>query len=182
MLFRSQKYLLFVNTCSEKWVVADRVSQELANLHPRPPALRIFDAGIGDGTVLTRVMRAMHTRFSTVPFYVVGKEISLEDVRLALEKMPDRFYEHGAMALVITNMNYMDAPWLVPQSLTAATSLVWKEVALKGTTAHEFEEQITALQPSLAELWRTRVSPISGNPVPERPVSHIRNTPLPECC
>ena len=164
-----QKYLLFVNTCSEKWVVADRVGLELANLHPRPPALRLFDAGVGDGTVLTRVMRAMHNRFTTIPFYIVGKEISIEDVRLALEKMPDRFYEHGAMVLVITNLNYMDAPWLVPQSLTAATSLVWKEVALKGNTAHEFEEQITALQPALAEQWRTRVSPTSGNPVPERP-------------
>src|SRR5690606_6019374 len=31
-----QKYLLFVNTCSEKWVVANRVSLELANIHPRP--------------------------------------------------------------------------------------------------------------------------------------------------
>src|SRR6478736_1330894 len=57
-----QKYLLFVNTCSEKQVVADRVSQELTNIHPRPPALRLFDAGAGDGSVLTRVMRAMHDR------------------------------------------------------------------------------------------------------------------------
>src|SRR6266571_175382 len=47
-----QKYLLFVNTCSEKWVVAHRVSLELANIHPRPPAVRVFDAGVGDGTVL----------------------------------------------------------------------------------------------------------------------------------
>jgi hypothetical protein len=164
-----QKYLLFVNTCSEKWVVAERVALELANLRPRPPALRMFDAGVGDGTVLTRVMRAMHSRFTTVPFYIVGKEISLEDVRLALEKMPDRFFEHGATVLVITNMNYVDAPWLVPQSLTAATSLVWHEVALKGTTAHEFEEQITALQPVLSEQWRTKVSKVSGNPIPDRP-------------
>src|SRR5882672_11653518 len=44
-----QKYLLFVNTCSEKWVVAQRVGMELANIHPRPPALRVFDAGVGDG-------------------------------------------------------------------------------------------------------------------------------------
>src|SRR5512139_3454835 len=44
-----QKYLLFVNTCSEKWVVAHRVSMELANIHPRPPAVRLFDAGMGDG-------------------------------------------------------------------------------------------------------------------------------------
>ena len=63
-------------------MVANRVSLELANIHPRPPALRLFDAGVGDGTVLARVMRAMHDRFPHTPFYVVGKEISLEDVRL----------------------------------------------------------------------------------------------------
>jgi hypothetical protein len=60
-----QKYLLFVHTCSEKWVVAQRVGMELANIHPRPPALRVFDAGVGDGTVLARVMRAMHQRYSS---------------------------------------------------------------------------------------------------------------------
>src|SRR5579875_1508290 len=165
-----QKYLSFVTTCSEKWVVAERVAMELANIHPRPPAVRVFDAGIGDGTVLTRVMRAMHHRFSTVPFYIVGKEISLEDVRLALEKTPDRFYEHPATVLVITNMYYAEAPWLAPNSVTAATSLVWHEQSLLGNTAHEFEEQITALQPFLAEHWRAKVSKTSGNPVYEKPV------------
>ena len=59
-----QKYLLFVNTCSEKWEVAHRVSEELAHIHPKPPAVRVFDAGVGDGSVLTRVMRAMHDRFA----------------------------------------------------------------------------------------------------------------------
>ena len=47
-----QKYLLFVNTCSEKWEIANRVGMELASIHPRPPAVRVFDAGVGDGTVL----------------------------------------------------------------------------------------------------------------------------------
>ncbi|HZT47082.1 MAG TPA: hypothetical protein VFA64_03845, partial [Hyphomicrobiaceae bacterium] len=70
-----QKYLLFVSTCSEKEVVARRVGLELAHLHPEPPAVRLFDAGMGDGTVLTRVMREMHRRYPTLPFYVVGKEI-----------------------------------------------------------------------------------------------------------
>src|SRR6185503_21332944 len=100
---------------------------------------------------LTRVMRSMHERFPTVPSYIVGKEISLEDVRLALEKMPDRFYEHPATVLVITNLRYSEAPWLTPDSVTAATSMVWKEVALTGSTASEFEEQITGLQPFLAD-------------------------------
>src|SRR6266436_4447837 len=41
-----QKYLLFVNTCSEKEVVARRVGMELGHLHPSPPALRVFDEGM----------------------------------------------------------------------------------------------------------------------------------------
>ena len=43
-----QKYLMFVNTCSEKWAVAERAGLELGHVHPRPPALRVFDAGMGD--------------------------------------------------------------------------------------------------------------------------------------
>jgi hypothetical protein len=165
-----QKYLLFVNTCSEKWEIAERVGLELGNIHPRPPAVRVFDAGVGDGTVLARVMRNMHDRFPTMPFYIVGKEISLEDIRLALHKMADRFVEHPSTVLVLTNLAYADAPWLAAKSLSAATSLVWKELAMDGSTAHAFEEQITDLEPFLAENWKARVSPKSGNPVYERPV------------
>ncbi|MGB7716351.1 MAG: hypothetical protein WBL81_15520 [Pseudolabrys sp.] len=165
-----QKYLLFVNTCSEKWEIASRVSLELANIHPRPPAVRVFDAGVGDGTVLARVMRSMHDRFPTTPFYIVGKEISLEDIRLTLHKMADRFVEHPSTVLVLTNLAYAEAPWLAVKSLSAATSLVWKELAMEGSTAHSFEKQITDLEPFLAESWKARVSPKSGNPVYERPV------------
>jgi SAM-dependent methyltransferase len=165
-----QKYLLFVSTCGEKEVVARRIGMELAHLRPRPPAVRVFDAGMGDATVLTRVMREMHRRFPTMPFYFVGKEISLEDVRLSLDKMADRFFEHPATVLVVTNMYYTEAPWLAPKALAAATSLVWHEVALTGTTAHEFGEQIQALEPFLARHWQARHSPKTGNPVYERPV------------
>ena len=165
-----QKYLLFVNTCSEKWVVANRVAMELANISPRPPALRLFDAGVGDGTVLSRVMRAMHARHPTMPFYIVGKEISLEDVRLTLEKLPDRFYEHPASVVVLTNLYYSEAPWLTPKSSAAAHGLIWKDVALTGNSAHDFEEQLTDLQSFLSENWNAKVSSKTGNPVYERPI------------
>lgn len=168
-----QKYLLFVNTCSEKHTIASRVAMELGHLHPSPPAVRIFDAGMGDGTVLTRVMREMHRRLPTQPFYVVGKEISLEDVRLSLDKMADRFHEHPATVLVVTNMYYTEAPWLTPKALSAATSLVWHEVALAGTTAAEFSEQITALEPFLGQVWQAKHSSKTGNPVYERPVALV---------
>jgi hypothetical protein len=168
-----QKYLLFVNTCSEKETIARRVGMELNQIHPVPPAVRVFDAGMGDGTVLTRVMREMHRRFAAMPFYFVAKEISLEDVRLSLDKMADRLFEHPATVLVVTNMYYSEAPWLAPKSVAAANSLVWHEVALSGSTAHEFSEQITALEPFLARNWQAKHSPRTGNPIYERPVALV---------
>ena len=164
-----QKYLTFVNTCSEKWVVAERVGMELAQIHPRPPAIRVFDAGMGDGTVLSRLMRDIHRRYPTVPLFVVGKEISLEDARLSLEKMSDRFFEHPATVLVVTNLNYAEAPWLMPGSVPAAAALNWHEVPLRGSTAYEFDEQIRDLQSVLSDGWRVRTSEKTGNPLYERP-------------
>ncbi|MEE8544482.1 MAG: hypothetical protein V3T29_01580 [Alphaproteobacteria bacterium] len=164
-----QKYLLFVTTCSEKWVIAERVGMELARLTPRPPGLRVFDAGMGDGTVLTRLMRRMHGRFPTTPFLVVGKEISLEDVRLSLVRMSDRFFEHPAMVLVVTNLYYTESPWLMPRSLEVAASLNWQVVRLAGSTTHEFDEQIAALQPVLDDGWQVRASEKTGNPLYARP-------------
>src|SRR6187551_3480293 len=73
-----QKYLAFVNTCNEKAVIAARAGEVLSHVQPTPPALRIFDAGMGDGTVLGRLMRTTHRLFPTVPLLVVAKEISLE--------------------------------------------------------------------------------------------------------
>ena len=164
-----QKYLMFVNTCSEKWVVAQRLAQELDNVSPAPPALRFFDAGVGDGTVLARFLRVMHRKFERLPFYIAAKEISLEDIRLTLDKMPDRFFEHPEMVLALTNLPYADAPWLMPHLEAQAGRLAWKEVPLKGSTAADFERQILDLQPFLAEHWRTRVSEKSGVLLPETP-------------
>ena len=164
-----QKYLLFVNTCSEKSVIAERIAMELGDVAPAPPALRVFDAGVGDGTVLARVMRSMHDKFPTIPFYVVGKEISLEDVRLALDKMPDRFHEHPATVLVMTNMYYREAPWLTPESANAAQDLCWREVALTGSSSAQFDRQIRGLHGFLTENWTARISKTTGNPLYERP-------------
>lgn len=167
-----QKYLLFVNTCSEKWVIGERVTRELKNMIPTPPSIRIFDAGVGDGTVLSRVWRAMHHQFPTMPFSIHGKEVSLEDVRLTLDKLPDRLYEHPASVVVLTNLYYGEAPWLTPRSPQAAKDMIWKEVALKGNSSHEFEQQIVGLQDFLSENWQARAGK-HGNPVYERPVALI---------
>ncbi|HUK02241.1 MAG TPA: hypothetical protein VLW26_08195 [Steroidobacteraceae bacterium] len=164
-----QKYLAFVNTCNEKSAVARRAIQELTHLRPTPPAVRLFDAGMGDATVLSRLMRGTHHLFPTVPMSIVAKEISLEDVRLGLDKMPDRFQEHPATVLVLTNLNYAEAPRLMPRDAALSAALNWQEVRLTGNSAHEYAEQIEELGPTLAYGWQTKPSPKSGNPIFVRP-------------
>jgi hypothetical protein len=160
-----EKYLLFVTTCSEKWVVAERVGLELKHLQPVPPALRVFDAGMGDATVLSQVMRQLHHRFPTIPFLIVGKESSQEDVRISLEKMADRFYEHPQTVLVVTNLYYAEAPWLYPRTAAMQAKLNWWDVPLQGASAYEFDRQIKDLQAHLRHGWQTTTSKRTGNPL-----------------
>ena len=164
-----QKYLSFVTTCNEKWKVAERTIAELQHITPTPPALRIFDAGMGDGTLLSHVMRATHKRFPTVPLYVVGKEISLEDIRLSLEKLPDRFVEHPSSVVVFTNLYYAEAPWLTVSKPELAGTVNWMDVPLQGDTAAEFGEQLRNLDPRLVDGWQVRASERTGNPLYVKP-------------
>jgi hypothetical protein len=164
-----EKYLMFVTTCSEKEEVAAVIGRKMDAVEPSGLALRIFDAGVGDGTVMCHVLRDLHDRFPHVPWLVVGKEVSMEDVRVTLEKLPDRLHEHPEMVVVLTNLYYSEAPWLRPNSADAVDRLVWKTVALEGDSSHDFGRQIRSLRPFLAENWQVRKSAKSGNPLYERP-------------
>ena len=160
-----QKYLAFVNTCNEKWQVAKRAALELEHLRPSPPALRVFDAGMGDGTVLSHTLRALHQQYPTLPFYVVGKEISLEDVRLSLEKLPDRLVEHPASVFVFTNLNYSEAPWLTPRDEHKAKNINYRYIELDGSSAYEYGEQLGNMDNFLVDGWQVTASEKSGNPL-----------------
>ena len=116
---------------------------------------------MGDGIVLSRVMRRLHRRFPTVPWFVTGKEISVEDVRLTLDKLPERFFEHPQMVVAITNMYYSEAPALRPRS---NEDVVRIELALEGGSTEEFEAQSAGL-PRLGKVWRVRASASTGNPL-----------------
>lgn len=156
------KYLTFVNTTNEKWRISERVAAEIARITPRPPALRVFDAGMGDGTVLANTMRALHQRHPTIPQYMVGKEISLEDIRLSLDKLPDRLVEHPASVITMTNLFYAEAPWLTPNKPADVT---WKFVGLDGQSSIGFQEQLRDLDPFLVKNWQVKSSTKTGNPL-----------------
>lgn len=162
-------YLLFSTATNEKPVVAARIGEELDRIRPGPRALRVLDAGMGDATVLTQLMRRMHQSFTHVPWLVVGKEISIEDVRLSLDKLADRFFEHPEMVFVVTNMYHKEAPHLMPGREEAGADLSWRTVPLEGSTAYDFSRQIRALYPTLVDDWAVRTSPKTGNPLYVRP-------------
>ena len=160
-----EKYLLFATTTDEKWTIAQRINEELDKLNPKPPALRLFDAGMGDANVLSHVLRAMHDRYPEIPFLAAAKEISMEDVRLGLEKMADRFAEHPQMVLVITNMRYAEAASLYPVKPDEQVNFKRWDIALEGTTAKHFDSQLRDLTEIVHEGWQTKASPKTGNPL-----------------
>jgi hypothetical protein len=157
-------YSMFVTATDEKSVVADRIASEVSELQIIHPGLRVFDAGMGDGSLLTHLMRHVHDQLPYIPWLIVSKEISLEDVRQALARLPDRFLEHPELVFVVTNHHFRDAP-----SLHFDNSTVWKEVALEGDTTHDFLGQIEALYPQLAVDWRVTTSQVTGNPLYAQP-------------
>lgn len=163
-------YNMFVTTTNEKAAVAERISRELDHLEPKGRALRIFDAGMGDASVLIHLMRRLHQVFTHVPWLIVGKEISIEDVRRAVDSMPDRLFEHPEMVFAVTNMPYRDAVHL---GGSASKDVIWRTTALEGTTAHDFALQLQALHVQFAADWAVHTSPKTGNPVPDRPAVHI---------
>jgi len=164
-----QNYLAFINTCNEKSAISQRIAKEFQYVQPSPPAFRMFDAGMGDATVLSNCMRYLHHKHPTVPHFIVAKEISMEDVRIGLDKMIDRFSEHPATILVLTNLNYAEAPKLMPRDVLTANAMNWREVKLEGTNAYNYREQLESLHDMFTEGWETQTSKISGNPVFKRP-------------
>ena len=106
-----------------------------------------------------------------MPLLAVAKEISLEDVRLGLEKMPDRFYEHPHTVLVVTNLSYIGrAAASCRADPATAAALNWQEVRLLG---HDVGVRVRRADRGagavLAHGWETKPSPMTGNPTYVRP-------------
>ena len=130
-----QKYLLFVNTCTEKWVVANRVALELANIHPRPPAVR----------AVRRRRRRRHRAGARdaldarpLPAHAVLRRRQGDQPR---GRAPHAAEDVGPLHRASGDRAGADQPRLRRCALargeiavSAASSLVWHEVALTGTT------------------------------------------------
>ena len=125
-----QKYLLFVTTTNEKNQIADAIRPHVKKIKPQKPGIKIFDAGMGDGSLLMNVMRQCHQARPNIPLLVATKEISIEDVRLGLEKLPDRFVEHKNTVFVISNLHYAEAANLKSKNEKKQKKINWNVIKL----------------------------------------------------
>ncbi len=162
-------YMMFVTTTTEKSAIADRMGREIDQLTLSGSALRIFDAGLGDARVLAQLMQRIHKVLPYVPWLVVGKEISVEDVRHALEWLPDRLIEHPELVFVTTNLPYRKATNLG----AGVDGVSWRINAIEGSSAYEFTHQIRQTHAAIEEDWAVKTSKKTGNPVPVRPAVHV---------
>ena len=165
-----QKYLLFVTTTNEKNKIADALKPIVEKIKPKFPALRIFDAGMGDGSLLMNVMRLCHQRMPNIPLLISTKEISMEDVRLGLEKLPDRFIEHKNTVFVISNLNYVESTSLRSNNRKKQKKMNWKVVKLMGNSSLDFSTQFRKLnQEFLSKKWQIEQNVNTGNPTYKEP-------------
>ena len=158
-----QKYLLFVTTTNEKNQIADAIRPHVNKIKPQKPGIKIFDAGMGDGSLLMNVMRQCHEAEPNVPLLVCTKEISIEDVRLGLEKLPDRFVEHKNTVFVISNLHYAEAANLKSKNEVKQKKINWNIIKLKGDTSLEFAQQLRKQNEFLEKKWNIEINKKSGN-------------------
>tara|TARA_Y100001936_G_C15914687_1_gene580584 strand:- start:19 stop:975 length:957 start_codon:yes stop_codon:yes gene_type:complete len=125
---------------------------------------------MGDGSLLMSVMKQLHQKMPNIPFLVSTKEISMEDVRLGLEKLPDRFVEHKNTVFVISNLNYVESTSLKSNDPKKQKKMNWKVVKLKGNSSLDFSNQLRKLNDDfLAKKWQIERNPKSGNPTYKEP-------------
>ena len=102
------KYLSFIQNTGEKRAISSEIFPHIKSLPKNKTYLRILDAGTGDGTIKSNIIKSFHKHHPYTSLLITGKEISFEDVFNSLIKMPDRFIEHPKLALTLTNMKFSE--------------------------------------------------------------------------
>jgi hypothetical protein len=93
----------------------------------------------------------------------------MEDVRLGLEKLPDRFVEHKNTVFVVSNLHYSEAASLKSKNESKQKNINWKVVKLSGKTSIDFSSQLRKLNEFLEKNWNIERDTKSGNPVYREP-------------
>jgi len=137
------KYLSFIQNTSEKKAISQKLYPHIADLSQNKSYLRILDAGTGDGTIKSNVIKSFHRYHPYTSLLITGKEISYEDLKNTLEKMPDRFVEHPNLMITMTNVKFAELGLIETSKKIKNKKVKEFNLILKSDNSFDFHSQIT---------------------------------------
>ncbi len=137
------KYLSFIQNTGEKKAISEKIFSHIANLSDNKSYLRILDAGTGDGTIFSNIIKSFHKYHPYSSLLITGKEISYEDLKNTLEKMPDRFVEHPNLLITMTNVKFSELGFIENSNKIKDKKVKEFNLVLKSNNSFDFNSQIT---------------------------------------
>jgi hypothetical protein len=138
------KYLSFIQNTGEKKAISEKFFSHVASLSENKSYLRVLDAGTGDGTIFSNVIKSFHKYHPYTSLLITGKEISYEDLKNTLEKMPDRFVEHPNLLITMTNVKFSELGLIESSNKIKDKKVKEYNLVLKSNNSFDFNSQMTS--------------------------------------
>lgn len=137
------KYLSFIQNTGEKKAISEKIYLYISKLSANKSYIRILDAGTGDGTIFSNIIKCFHKYHPYTSLLLSGKEISYEDLKNTLEKTPDRFVEHPNLLITMTNVKFSELGLIESSNKINNKKVKQFSLALKNNNSFDFNSQIT---------------------------------------
>ena len=137
------KYLSFIQNTGEKKAISEKIYPFISKLSQNKSYLRVLDAGTGDGTINANIIKGFHRYHPYTSLLITGKEISYEDLKNTLEKMPDRFVEHPNLMITMTNVKFSELGLVECGTKINDKKIKELNLILKSDNSFDFNSQIT---------------------------------------
>ena len=138
------KYLSFIQNTGEKKAISEKIFSHISKLSENKSYIRVLDAGTGDGTIFSNMIKSFHKYHPYTSLLITGKEISYEDLKNTIEKMPDRFVEHPNLLITMTNVKFSELGSIEGSKKIKEKKVKEFNLALKNNNSFDFNSQITS--------------------------------------
>ena len=137
------KYLSFIQNTGEKKAISEKIYSHIASLSQNKSYLRVLDAGTGDGTIFSNIVKSFHRFHPYTSLLITGKEVSYEDLKNTLDKTPDRFVEHPNLLITMSNVKFSELGSIESSNKIKDKRVKKFNLVLKSDNSYDFNSQIS---------------------------------------
>ena len=137
------KYLSFIQNTGEKKAISEKIYTHIAGLSQNKSYLRVLDAGTGDGTIFSNIVKSFHRYHPYTSLLITGKEVSYEDLKNTLDKTPDRFVEHPNLLITMSNVKFSELGSIESSNKIRDKRVKKFNLVLKSDNSYDFNSQIS---------------------------------------